>query len=60
MTPHGDETFARETARLAGLVAEAGGDPAEVRAIAARIPDGDDDAWTARWRAAAVRTARTS
>lgn len=58
MTPHGDETFARETARLAGLVAEAGGDPAEVRAIAARIPDGDDDAWTARWRAAAVRTAR--
>ncbi|MEU0498486.1 alpha/beta hydrolase [Mycobacterium sp. NPDC006124] len=58
MMPQGDETFARETSRLAGFVTEAGADLGEVLATAARIPDGDDDAWTAQWRATAVRTAR--
>ncbi|MET0455218.1 MAG: alpha/beta fold hydrolase [Mycobacterium sp.] len=53
-----DRAFKFETLRAAGFAGDAGADIGEVVATTARIPDGDEDAWTSSWRATAVRTAR--
>jgi hypothetical protein len=53
-----DEAFKFETLRAAGFAADAGSDIGEVAVTAAQIPEGDEDAWTAAWKATAERTAR--
>lgn len=53
-----DEAFKFETLRAAGFAGEAGADIGEVIVTTAQIPEGDEDAWTAAWRATAERTAR--
>jgi dienelactone hydrolase len=52
-----DEAFKFETLRAAGFAGDAGADIGEVLVTTAQIPEGDEDAWTAAWRATAVRTA---
>jgi pimeloyl-ACP methyl ester carboxylesterase len=53
-----DEAFKFETLRAAGFAGDAGADIGEVIVTTARIPEGDEDAWTAAWRSTAERTAR--
>jgi pimeloyl-ACP methyl ester carboxylesterase len=53
-----DEAFKFETLRAAGFAGDAGADIGEVIVTAARIPEGDMDAWTAAWRTTAERTAK--
>lgn len=53
-----DEAFKFETLRAAGFAADAGADIGEVIVTTSRIPEGDEDAWTAAWTATADRTAR--
>ncbi|MFF3559229.1 alpha/beta hydrolase family protein [Streptomyces sp. NPDC002574] len=52
-----DEAFMFETLRAAGFAGDAGADIGEVLVTTAQIPEGDEDAWTAAWRATAERTA---
>jgi pimeloyl-ACP methyl ester carboxylesterase len=54
----GDRAFALETLRIAGFAGDGGADVGEVFATAARIPDGDEEAWSSAWRETAVRSAR--
>ncbi|QSB15974.1 alpha/beta fold hydrolase [Natronosporangium hydrolyticum] len=42
-----------------GLISHGGGEPGEVRAICARIRDGDDDSWYEQWTGAADRLVAT-
>ncbi|BBY67223.1 alpha/beta hydrolase family protein [Mycolicibacterium helvum] len=53
-----DEAFKFETLRAAGFAADAGSDIGEVVVTTAQIPEGDEDAWTAAWKATAERTAQ--
>jgi pimeloyl-ACP methyl ester carboxylesterase len=53
-----DEAFKFETLRAAGFTVDAGADIGEVIVTTARIPEGDEDAWTAAWRTTAERTAK--
>ncbi|WP_264067059.1 alpha/beta hydrolase family protein [Mycolicibacterium komossense] len=53
-----DEAFKFETLRAAGFAGDAGADIGEVIVTTAQIPEGDEEAWTAAWRAIAVRTAQ--
>jgi pimeloyl-ACP methyl ester carboxylesterase len=53
-----DEAFKFETLRAAGFAGDAGADIGEVIVTTARIPGGDEDAWTAAWKATAGRTAK--
>jgi pimeloyl-ACP methyl ester carboxylesterase len=53
-----DEAFKFETLRAAGFAGDAGADIGEVIVTTAQIPEGDEDAWTAAWRATADRTAQ--
>ena len=53
-----NEAFQAQALRAAGFAGAGGADIGEVLATTARIPDGDEDAWRAHWRATAVRTAR--
>jgi pimeloyl-ACP methyl ester carboxylesterase len=53
-----DEAFKFETLRAAGFAADAGSDIGEVIATTAKIPEGDEDAWTAAWKATAQRIAK--
>lgn len=52
-----DEAFMFETLRAAGFAGDAGADIGEVIVTTAQIPEGDEDAWTASWKATAERTA---
>lgn len=52
-----DEAFKFETLRAAGFAGDAGSDIGEVIVTTADIPGGDEDAWTAAWKATAERTA---
>ncbi|KUN17994.1 dipeptidyl aminopeptidase [Streptomyces corchorusii] len=52
-----DEAFKFETLRAAGFAGDAGADIGEVIVTTAQIPEGDEDAWTAAWKATAERTA---
>ncbi|MFJ2399398.1 MULTISPECIES: alpha/beta hydrolase family protein [unclassified Streptomyces] len=53
-----DEAFKFETLRAAGFAGDAGADIGEVIVTTARIPEGDEDAWTAAWKATADRIAQ--
>lgn len=53
-----DEAFKFETLRAAGFAADSGADIGEVIVTTAQIPEGDEDAWTAAWKATAERTAQ--
>jgi pimeloyl-ACP methyl ester carboxylesterase len=53
-----DEAFKFETLRAAGFTVDAGADIGEVIVTTARIPEGDEDAWTAAWRTTAERIAK--
>jgi pimeloyl-ACP methyl ester carboxylesterase len=53
-----DEAFKFETLRAAGFAGDAGADIGEVIVTTAQIPEGNEDAWTAAWKATAERTAR--
>ena len=53
-----NEAFQAQALRAAGFAGAGGADIGEVLATTARIPDGDEAAWRAAWRATAVRTAR--
>lgn len=53
-----DEAFKFETLRAAGFAGDAGADIGEVLVTTAQIPEGDEDAWTAAWKATAERTAK--
>ncbi|MEC3954356.1 alpha/beta fold hydrolase [Nocardia sp. CDC153] len=50
-----DESFAYETLRAAGFACYGGAELGEVLATAARIPEGDEDAWLREWEATARR-----
>jgi hypothetical protein len=50
-----DESFAFEALRALGYAPYGGADIGEVVSTAARIPDGDETAWYAQWRALAER-----
>lgn len=52
-----DQAFKFETLRAAGFAADAGADIGEVIVTTAQIPEGDEDAWTAAWKATAERIA---
>ncbi|MCM3812792.1 alpha/beta hydrolase family protein [Streptomyces malaysiensis] len=54
-----DEAFKFETLRAAGFAGDAGADIGEVIVTTSRIPEGDEDAWTAAWKATADRIAKT-
>ncbi|MGW1254591.1 alpha/beta hydrolase family protein [Streptomyces sp. NPDC002513] len=53
-----DQAFKFETLRAAGFAGDAGADIGEVIVTTAQIPEGDEDAWTAAWKATAERTAK--
>ncbi|MER7585129.1 alpha/beta fold hydrolase [Kitasatospora sp. NPDC097691] len=50
-----DESFSYETLRSAGFALDGGADLGEVLSTAARIGEGDEDAWLREWRATADR-----
>ncbi|MFE0464640.1 alpha/beta fold hydrolase [Kitasatospora sp. NPDC058965] len=50
-----DESFSYETLRTAGFAGDGGADLGEVLSTAARIGEGDEDAWLREWRATADR-----
>ncbi|MBF9066780.1 alpha/beta hydrolase family protein [Streptacidiphilus fuscans] len=53
-----DQAFKFETLRTAGFAGDAGADIGEVLVTSALIPEGDEEAWTAAWKATAERTAK--
>ncbi|MFD9698350.1 alpha/beta hydrolase family protein [Lentzea sp. NPDC059081] len=53
-----DESFSFEALRSAGYTAYAGADLGEVLVTCRDIPEGDEDAWSARWAATAARVER--
>ncbi|MEU5698025.1 alpha/beta hydrolase family protein [Streptomyces aurantiacus] len=50
-----DESFSFEALRAAGYAAYSGADLGEVLVTCRRIPEGDEDAWSAEWAATAAR-----
>lgn len=56
-TPFLAPAVARAGRRAAGFAGDAGADIGEVVVTTARIPEGDEDAWTAAWKATADRIA---
>ena len=54
-----DESFSFEALRAAGYAAHGGADLGEVLVTARQIPEGDEEAWSARWAATAARVERT-
>jgi pimeloyl-ACP methyl ester carboxylesterase len=53
-----DESFSFEALRSAGYAAYAGADLGEVLVTCRRIPEGDEEAWSAEWAATAARIER--
>lgn len=50
-----DTSFKFETLRAAGFAVENGADISEISITAARIPEGDEEAWMREWKATADR-----
>jgi pimeloyl-ACP methyl ester carboxylesterase len=53
-----DESFSFEALRAAGYAAYSGADLGEVLVTCRQIPEGDEEAWSARWAATAARIER--
>ncbi|MEV0400075.1 alpha/beta fold hydrolase [Actinoallomurus sp. NPDC050550] len=53
-----DESFSFEALRAAGYAAYSGADLGEVLVTCRRIPEGDEEAWSAQWAATAARIER--
>ena len=55
---YSDESFSFEALRATGYAAYGGADLGEVLVTCRQIPEGDEEAWSARWAATAARIER--